>query len=75
MEVSGHGRVLSWTVSRTSRAERPLVPAFVELAEGPTLLTRLTDVEPADVEIGMPVTVVFREDEVAGAPQFVPVRR
>ncbi|MCJ2554883.1 MAG: OB-fold domain-containing protein [Candidatus Thermoplasmatota archaeon] len=34
--------------------------ALVQLQEGPRILTQLTDVDPADVEIGMPVDAVLR---------------
>jgi uncharacterized OB-fold protein len=34
--------------------------ALVQLQEGPRILAQLTDVDPADVEIGMPLDAVFR---------------
>ncbi|MEU7812787.1 OB-fold domain-containing protein [Pseudonocardia sp. NPDC049154] len=71
VEASGRGRIVSWTVSRTSREERPPIPAFVALEEGPGLLTRIADARPEQVAVGAAVTVVFRDDELDGAPQFV----
>lgn len=38
----------------------PYVAAIVELDEGPRLMTNMEDCEPADLEVGMPVTVGFR---------------
>ncbi len=62
--VSGRGTVFSFVVF-----QRPYHPAFreaipyavavVELAEGPRLVTRLVDVAPAEVRVGMPVEVVL----------------
>lgn len=62
---SGQGTVYTWTV-----VERALHPAFgksvpyapvvVELEGGVRLLTQLTDVAPAELKIGMPVTVDFK---------------
>lgn len=60
---SGQGTVYTW-----STTHRPLHPAFcetpyaqvvVELEEGPRVLSSVTDVAPCDLEIGMPVQVVF----------------
>ena len=63
-EASGHGRVVSWVVFHTAfhEAFKERVPynvAIVELAEGPRMPTRLVDVAPDAVEIGMPLEVVF----------------
>ena len=74
---SGKGEVFSYTV-----VERALHPAFaesvpyaptvVELEEGVRLLTEVTDVAPADLEIGMRVEVTFDAvtDEIT-LPRFV----
>ena len=60
---SGRGRVYSWTTTH-----RPLHPAFtdtpfaqvvVELDEGPRVLSSVVDVAPADLEVGMALTVCF----------------
>ena len=36
-------------------------PAMIKLAEGPLLTAQLTDVDPQDITIGMPVEVVTRK--------------
>ena len=75
-KASGKGTVFTWTT-----AERPLHPGFkdaapyapvvVEMDEGVRLLSELTDGVPGDLEIGMPVEVVFDAvtDEVS-LPKF-----
>lgn len=62
--VSGLGVVYSYTVLHSPphpglADQLPLVVAIVELDEGPHLTTNLVDVEPAEVEIGLPVKVCF----------------
>ncbi|MCM3920800.1 Zn-ribbon domain-containing OB-fold protein [Frankia sp. AiPs1] len=55
-------------------AERiPYVAALVDLAEGPRVMTNIIDADPADLHIGMPLTVAYREltDEIT-APVFRP---
>ena len=44
----------------------PYVAAVVDLAEGPRMMTQVVDCDPADLEIGMALQVVFREvtDEI-----------
>ena len=37
----------------------PYVLAYVELAEGPRLMTNIVDCDPARVSVGMPVEVDF----------------
>jgi len=39
---------------------RPYTVALVKLEEGPVVTAQLTDVDPEDVEIGMPVEMVTR---------------
>lgn len=51
----------------------PHILAFVELDEGPRVLTNLVDTDPADVEIGSRVEARFEDtdDEDVGIPVFV----
>ncbi len=61
---SGRGTVFSWTV-----AVRPMHPAFqndapyapvvIEMAEGVRLVSEMVDCSPDELEIGMPVELVF----------------
>jgi uncharacterized OB-fold protein len=55
----------------------PYVMAYVELDEGPRLLTHIVGRDPANVEVGMPVVVDFqpqqRDDgEAFAVPRFRP---
>jgi hypothetical protein len=65
-EASGRGTVYTFTVVHRSgipgyREALPYVVAYVELAEGPRVMTNIVDCEPDDVEVGMPVRVVFHD--------------
>lgn len=62
--ASGRGVVHSFTVTHQNQAPGfreacPYVLAYVELAEGPRLLTNVVGCEPAAVRIGLPVKVAF----------------
>ncbi|MEV0074110.1 MULTISPECIES: Zn-ribbon domain-containing OB-fold protein [unclassified Amycolatopsis] len=75
-DSAGVGKVYSYTVqNRASHpyfADRtPMTLALVDLEEGFRLLADLTGAD--DVEVGMPVEVVFRElDEDVTLPHFRP---
>ena len=62
---SGHGTVYSFSVNRKGdgafRAASPYVLAYVELDEGPRVLTNIVEVDVDDVRIGQPVTAVFHD--------------
>jgi uncharacterized OB-fold protein len=65
-EASGRGTVYSYTVLRRGamgpyRGAEPYVLAYVELEEGPRVLTNLVDCEVESVAIGDPVEAVFFE--------------
>ena len=70
-EASGHGSIYSFTVVRRGEGayrETPLyVLAFVELKEGPRVLTNIIDCDPAQLQIGQSVSAVFCDagDEAA----------
>lgn len=62
--VSGRGTVSSFVVFHKAwfpafANEIPFAVVQVELEEGPRLTANLVDVPPAEIRIGMPVTVVF----------------
>lgn len=74
---AGKGTVHTWTTTY-----RPLHPAFldtpfaqvvVELEEGPRLMTSVVDVAVDDLEIGMPVEVVF--DDITPEVTLVKFRK
>lgn len=67
--LSGHGRLYAFSTLR--RAKPPYTVAYVELDEGPRVLTRLVHVDPSQLAIGTPVHVVFeRTPEGRNAPVF-----
>ena len=67
--LSGRGQVYAYSTLR--RASPPYTVAYVQLAEGPVMLTNLIDIAEADLRIGMPVQVVFRRaEEGRNAPKF-----
>ncbi len=78
VEVSGRGRVRSYTVvrrpvSEAYQAEIPYVVALIELDEGPTMMSNVVQCDLEDVSIGMPVEVIFEDwSEQISIPKFVP---
>lgn len=69
--VSGRGTVYSYVVTRQAihpsfEGHIPYATVVVELAEGPLLTSNLVDVPVDEVQIGLPVEVVFvaASDEV-----------
>jgi hypothetical protein len=76
--ASGYGTVYSFTVVREQSARGwdamvPYVLTVVELAEGPHVLTNLTNVTPEEVRIGLPVEVTFTElEDGSTLPLFQP---
>ncbi len=76
--ASGRGTVYSHTVTYQNglpafREACPYVLAYVELEEGPRLMTHIADCDPESVEIGMAVRVDFvATSGDKGVPRFVP---
>ena len=78
--VSGRGTVFSFVVYHrvyhpSFRDQVPYTVAVVHLAEGVRFMTRLIDVRPADVRVGMAVEVAFTPltDEIT-LPLFRPAQ-
>lgn len=79
LRCAGTGTVYTFTVTHQNQApgfrdEVPYVLAYVELDEGPRLLTNIVQCPVDAVHIGQRVTVVFEDvsDEIA-IPRFRPV--
>ncbi len=69
VELSGRGEVYAFSTLR--RASPPYTVAYVQLAEGPTMLTNLVDMAESDMRIGAAVKAVFRRTEDGRmAPKF-----
>lgn len=64
-DAAGTGTVYSFTVVRRGngdwRGAAPFVLAYVELDEGPRVLTNIVDCDPGDVHIDMPVSLVWHD--------------
>jgi uncharacterized OB-fold protein len=75
-ELSGRGTVYASTVLRRGMgpwaAAAPYVAAYVELAEGPRVLTNIVTDEPGEVRVGMPVTATFVTVEGDDGPDRTP---
>jgi hypothetical protein len=80
-EVSGKGEVYTYTTVHRPVAgnmELPFLIAVIALEEsgGLRMISNLVDVSPEDVEIGMPVELVWEDmsDDLA-MPRFKPAKR
>ena len=76
-EASGQGEIYACTVTRRMGGSwgraAPFVLAYVELDEGPRLMTNIIDCDPETVAIGQRVEVVFEAtDEGPALPRFRP---
>jgi len=77
-DATGRGTVYSFTIARRGMGPwkdvAPYVLAYVELEEGPRLMTNVVGCDPETVTIGMPVEVVFDDTgEGTAIPRFRPV--
>ena len=78
INASGRGTIYSYTVTRKTGGEyanaTPFVLAYVELDEGPRIMTNIVDHDLNDIEVGQRVKVRFHEiDEDHRLPRFTPV--
>lgn len=80
--ATGRGTVYTYSVVRQNQMPAfakavPYVVAYVQLEEGPQLLTNIVGCDPDSVTIDMPVRVDFvptpsKTGEALGVPRFVP---
>ena len=81
VKMSGRGKIASWVVFHKEyhpafAKELPYNVAFVELDEGPRLITNIVGAANKDLRIGMPVEVTFEDvDAQFSLPKFRPMRR
>jgi uncharacterized OB-fold protein len=63
--ASGKGVIYSFTIIRKGamayKESGPFVIAYVELAEGPRVMTNIVECDVETVAVGMPVEVVFHD--------------
>ena len=76
-EASGRGTIYSYTVTRQTGGDyaeaTPFVLAYVELNEGPRMMTNVVDCDVDTVSVGQAVTVVFHDTDDGNAlPRFTP---
>jgi uncharacterized OB-fold protein len=82
VQASGRGTVYSFTINRRGggdlpeyRDAPPYVLAYVELAEGPRIMTNIVECDPESVKIGQAVELVFHDTgEGTALPRFRPAR-
>jgi uncharacterized OB-fold protein len=79
VQLSGRGTVYSYSVVHRAAGEwkgvTPYVLAYVELAEGPRVMTNVVDCDVAQVGIGDAVEVVFEDTGNGSAlPRFRPLQ-
>ena len=78
-EAAGRGRIYSYTVNHRGEGAYqgvpPFVLAYVELDEGPRVMTNIVGAEPGELAVGLPVEVVFHDTgDGAALPRFQPMR-
>jgi uncharacterized OB-fold protein/acyl dehydratase len=76
VEASGRGTVYSFVVNHYPQVpafDYPLAVGLIELEEGTRLVANIVDIDPHQIEIGLPVDVVFVDhDEDLSLPAFRP---
>ena len=77
--AAGRGRIYSYTVNHRGEGAYtglpPFVLAYVELDEGPRLMTNIVGADQAELAVGLPVEVVFHDTgDGAALPRFQPMR-
>jgi uncharacterized OB-fold protein len=76
-EASGRGRLYSYTVNYRGEGAyqgcAPFVLAYVELDEGPRIMTNIVAADGVDLAVGLPVEVVFHDTgDDSALPRFRP---
>jgi uncharacterized OB-fold protein len=78
VEASGRGTIYSYTVNRRGQGDyrdMAFVLAYVELEEGPRMLTNIVDCDIESVRVGDAVEVVFHPTSAGPAlPRFRPAK-
>jgi uncharacterized OB-fold protein len=75
-DASGRGTVYTFTVNYRGEGayakREPYVLAYVELQEGPRIMTNIVADDPSLIEVGSPVAVVFHptDDGESALPRF-----
>ncbi len=77
-EAAGRGSIYSYTVNHRGegayQGSPPFVLAYVELDEGPRIMTNIVGADPATIGVGLPVEVVFHDTgDGTALPRFQPL--
>jgi uncharacterized OB-fold protein len=76
VEASGDATLYTFSVSERGRGDwaevTPYVVAYVELHEGPRILTNVVDCDPAALEVGQQLRLVWDEAGEYKFPRFRP---
>jgi uncharacterized protein len=78
VEASGQGVIYSYTIIRQNKSpeyvnDTPYNVAIVQLEEGPRLMSNIVELDPGDLRVDLPVTVVFDQVTVSiTLPRFRP---
>jgi len=80
IEASGKGKIVTFTtayamVEPCFMDELPYTLAYIDLDEGIRIMSRIVECDPADIEIGMSVEVVFIQRDDFMLPYFKPVSK
>jgi len=79
-ETKGHGVIYSFTIIYQNKSpefvhDTPYNVAIVQLEEGPRLLSNIVEVDAMELQLDLPVTVVFdRVTDTITLPRFRPLR-
>jgi uncharacterized OB-fold protein len=80
IQATGRGTIYTFSITRRGAgayaSAAPYVLAYVELDEGPRMMTNIVDCDVDAISIGDPVEVVFHDTgQGAALPRFRPVSR
>ncbi|HIC95429.1 TPA: Zn-ribbon domain-containing OB-fold protein [Candidatus Bipolaricaulota bacterium] len=75
-KLSEKGKLLSYTVIRDTpprgyEFQVPYIIGLVELEDGVKILTQIVDAFPEEIQVGMPVEMVFRKVREAGVEGII----
>lgn len=77
IEATGEATLYTWSIVHRSDVEPfdrlvPYIPALVDLAEGPRMMTRIVDAAPRELDIGMALDVRYITEAGVTVPFFTP---
>ena len=79
-EASGQGVIYSYTIIHQNKSpefinDTPYNVAIVQLEEGPRMLSSIVDTAPAELQVDLPLSVVFEKvTDSISLPRFRPRR-